>query len=73
MQNHTSFTNEQDERPATIEGNGREQQAEELRPPPETFLPAGVSSPPTSWRPPARYCCLSYWRNLANSLLLLTL
>jgi hypothetical protein len=54
MQNNNSFTDEQDERPATIEASGREQQAEELRSPPETFLPAGVSRPPTSWRTPDR-------------------
>jgi hypothetical protein len=54
MHNHSSFTDEQDERSATIEENRHEQQGEGLRPPPETLLPAGVSRPPTSWRPPGR-------------------
>src|SRR5207237_2973898 len=38
----------------TIEENESKQQGEDLRPPPETLLPAGVSRPPTSWRPSGR-------------------
>jgi hypothetical protein len=54
MQNNSSFTDEQDERSAAIEEKGRKQQGEELRLPPETLLPAGVSPPPTSRQPPGR-------------------
>src|SRR2546430_11847809 len=54
MHNHSSFTDEQDERSATIEENESKQSGEDLQPPPETPLPAGVSRPPTSWRPPGR-------------------
>jgi hypothetical protein len=54
MHNHASFTNEQDERSAVIEENGHQQQAEELRLPPETPLPAGVSLPPSSRQPSGR-------------------
>lgn len=49
MHNNSSFTDEQDERSATIEQNGRQQQGEELMPP-----PAGVSPLPTSRRSPGR-------------------
>src|SRR5579883_19589 len=54
MQNHSSFTDEQDERSAASEEIGRGQQAEELRLPPETPLPAGASLPPASRRLPGR-------------------
>ncbi len=54
MHNDSSFTNEQDERSAAIEENGREQQGEELRLPPETLLPAGVSPSLASRRPAGR-------------------
>ena len=54
MHNHSSFTHEQDERSATIEENESKRQGEDLRPPPETLLPAGVSRLPTSRRPTGR-------------------
>src|SRR6266566_6189779 len=54
MHNNSSFTDEQDERPAAIEDNGRDQPGEELGLPPETRLPAGVSSTPSPRRPPGR-------------------
>jgi hypothetical protein len=54
MQNHPSFTDEQDERSAASEEIGRGRQAEELRLPPETPLPAGASLPPASRRLPGR-------------------
>ncbi len=54
MHNHSSFTNEQGERSAAIEENGRQQQGAEWMSPPEMFLPAGVSPPPTSRRSPGR-------------------
>lgn len=54
MQNNSSFTDEQDEQLAASEENGREQQAEELRLPPETPLPAGVSLPTPSRRSAGR-------------------
>jgi hypothetical protein len=54
MHNNSSFTNERDERSAAIEENGREQQGEELRLPPETLLPVGVSPSPASRRPAGR-------------------
>ncbi len=54
MHNNSSFTDEQDERSAATEENGREQQAGELWLPHETHLPAGLSPPPSSRRPPGR-------------------
>ena len=54
MQNNSSFTDEQDERSAPTEENDRKQQGEELRLPPETLLPAGVSLPASSTRKPGR-------------------
>ncbi len=54
MHNHSSFTDEQDERSATIEENESKHQGEDLRPPPGMPLPAGVSHPPSFWRPPGR-------------------
>ena len=54
MHNHSSFTDEQDERSATIEENESKQQGEELRPTPELPLLAGVTRPPTFWLPPGR-------------------
>ena len=54
MHNHSSFTDEQDERSATTEENESKHQGENLRPPPGMPLPAGVSHPPSSWRPPGR-------------------
>jgi hypothetical protein len=55
MQNNSSFTDEQDEqRSAATEENGREQQGEELWLPHETQLPPGVSPRPSSRQHPGR-------------------
>jgi hypothetical protein len=54
MQNNSSFTDEQDERSAATEENGREQQGEELGLPHEAQLPPGVSPAPSSRRPLGR-------------------
>ena len=54
MHNHTFFTDEQDERSATIEENESKHQGEGLRPSPETILPAGAARRPASWRPSGR-------------------
>jgi hypothetical protein len=54
MQNHSSFSDEQDERSTTTEENGHEQQGEEPWLPHETQLPAGVSPPPSSRRHPGK-------------------
>src|SRR2546423_3779723 len=51
MHNHSSFTDEQDERSATNEENGHEWQEEEFRPSSEAHLHAGDSPPPTFRRP----------------------
>ncbi len=53
MQNNSSFADEQDERLAASEENGREQQGEESRLPHETQLPPGVS-PLSSIRQPGK-------------------
>jgi hypothetical protein len=51
MHNHSSFTDEHNERQAAREENGREGQGEELRLSSEAILPAGVSSTPLFRRP----------------------
>ncbi len=51
MHNHSSFTDEHNERQAAREENGREGQGEELRLSSEALLPAGVSSTSLFRRP----------------------
>jgi hypothetical protein len=54
MQNNSSFTYEQDKRPATTEENGHQQQGEQQWFPRDTRLPQGVSPPSSSRRAPGR-------------------
>jgi hypothetical protein len=53
MHNHSSFTDEQNERQAAREENGREGQGEKFRLSSEALLPAG-DSPPSTFRRPSR-------------------
>jgi len=69
MHNHSSFTDEQNERQAAREENGREGQGEELRLSSEALLPAGVSSTSLFRRPSRKnssrsslWLFLSCWR-----------